>query len=209
MRSMTRSACCVTLPRPPPASAPRRRRRRLLAEAGCARPRGGRRPVSAGMRDRHWVRDRSRRLAADAGPPAARADGRRGGRRGGAGLLGAAERPLIVVGGGALDAGPEVQAVAEALAAPVVAFRRGRGVIPTTHPLAVSFYRGATAVEGRRLRCSRSARGCIGSRANWGVDDDAARSCGSTSTRRRSTVSGRPASRWSAMPPTCCGALLR
>ena len=65
-------------------------------------------------------------------------------------LLAKAERPLIVVGGGALDAGAEVQAVAEAVQAPVSSFRRGRGVIPTTHPLAVSFTEGHALVEERR-----------------------------------------------------------
>lgn len=88
-----------------------------------------------------------------------------------AGILGRAERPLIVVGGGALDAGPEVQAVAEALHAPVSSFRRGRGVIPTSHPLAASlteghaFWKSADAVLaiGTRLYWQQSA---------WGVDDD-------------------------------------
>jgi acetolactate synthase-1/2/3 large subunit len=87
-----------------------------------------------------------------------------------ASILGKAERPLMVVGGGALDAGPEVQAIAEALAAPVSSFRRGRGVIPTTHPLAVSlteghaFWKSADAVLaiGTRLYWQQSV---------WGVDD--------------------------------------
>lgn len=60
-------------------------------------------------------------------------------------ILGRAKRPLIVVGGGAMDAGPEVAAIAEALEAPVVSYRRGRGVIPTTHRLALSL------PEGHRL----------------------------------------------------------
>jgi acetolactate synthase-1/2/3 large subunit len=85
-------------------------------------------------------------------------------------LLGAARRPLIVVGGGALDAGPEVLAVAEALDAPVSSFRRGRGVIPTTHRLAVSF------TEGHALWKDADAILAIGTRlywqeSNWGVDD--------------------------------------
>ncbi|MBV8915380.1 MAG: hypothetical protein JOZ05_20365, partial [Acetobacteraceae bacterium] len=54
-------------------------------------------------------------------------------------LLGAAKRPLIVVGGGAQDAGPEVQLLAEMLEAPVASYRRGRGVIPTSHRLAVTY----------------------------------------------------------------------
>jgi acetolactate synthase I/II/III large subunit len=85
-------------------------------------------------------------------------------------ILGQAERPLIVVGGGALGAGAEVQAVAETLAAPVSSFRRGRGVIPTTHPLAVSF------TEGHTLWKNADAVLAIGTRlywqqSVWGVDD--------------------------------------
>ena len=53
-------------------------------------------------------------------------------------LLGGAARPIIIAGGGALDAGPELLAVAELLQAPVVTYRRGRGAVPTAHPLAVS-----------------------------------------------------------------------
>ncbi len=53
-------------------------------------------------------------------------------------LLGAAKRPLIVLGGGALDAGPEVVALAEMLEAPAVAYRRGQGVMPGTHRLFVN-----------------------------------------------------------------------
>lgn len=46
-----------------------------------------------------------------------------------------AERPLIVVGGGAQDAGEQVRALAELLQAPVTTRRMGHGVIPTAHPL--------------------------------------------------------------------------
>ncbi|HEY4045084.1 MAG TPA: thiamine pyrophosphate-dependent enzyme, partial [Rhodopila sp.] len=86
-------------------------------------------------------------------------------------LLSRSRRPLIVVGGGALDAGPEVQAVAELLQAPVSSFRRGRGVIPTSHPLAVSF------TEGHGLWRTADAVLAVGTRlywqqSNWGVDDD-------------------------------------
>jgi acetolactate synthase-1/2/3 large subunit len=85
-------------------------------------------------------------------------------------ILGQAERPLIVVGAGALDAGAEVQAVAEALQAPVSSFRRGRGVIATSHPLAVSF------TEGHTLWKDADAVLAIGTRlywqqSVWGVDD--------------------------------------
>jgi acetolactate synthase-1/2/3 large subunit len=85
-------------------------------------------------------------------------------------LLGQSERPLIIVGGGALGAGPEVQAVAELLSAPVSSFRRGRGVIPTIHPLAVSF------TEGHTLWKNADAVLAVGTRlywqqSVWGVDD--------------------------------------
>ena len=44
-------------------------------------------------------------------------------------LIRDARRPMIFVGTGAQDAGPEVAALAERLGAPVVAFRGGRGVV--------------------------------------------------------------------------------
>jgi acetolactate synthase-1/2/3 large subunit len=43
-------------------------------------------------------------------------------------LLGKAKRVLIVVGGGAQDASPEVTLLSEMLQAPVLGYRRGRGV---------------------------------------------------------------------------------
>jgi acetolactate synthase I/II/III large subunit len=86
-------------------------------------------------------------------------------------ILGQAERPLIVVGGGALGAGPEVQSVAETLQAPVSSFRRGRGTIPTSHKLAVSF------TEGHTLWKNADAVLAIGTRLHWqqsvwGVDEN-------------------------------------
>jgi acetolactate synthase-1/2/3 large subunit len=84
-------------------------------------------------------------------------------------LLGGAERPIIVAGGGALDAGPELLAVAEALQAPVVTYRRGRGVVPTTHPLAVPL------PVGQRLWPRADAVLGVGTRLHfaqsvWGTD---------------------------------------
>ena len=83
--------------------------------------------------------------------------------------LGAARRPLIVVGGGAHDAAAEVQLIAEMLEAPVVSYRRGRGVVPTTHRLAVSY------PVGHRLWRDADAVLAIGTRlyvpqADWGTD---------------------------------------
>ena len=88
-----------------------------------------------------------------------------------AALLSRAKRPLIVVGGGALDAGAELRTVAEKLEAPVSSFRRGRGALPTDHRLAVSF------TEGHRLWQEADAVLAVGTRlywqqSNWGVDAD-------------------------------------
>lgn len=52
-------------------------------------------------------------------------------------LLAGARRPLIIVGGGAQDAGREVAALAELLEAPVAGYRRGTGVIASDHRLSV------------------------------------------------------------------------
>ncbi len=86
-------------------------------------------------------------------------------------ILGAAKRPLIVVGGGAQDAGPEVAALAELLEAPVVAYRRGQGVLPATHRLSVAL------PIAHRLWAESDAVLAIGTRlymqqSQWGVDQD-------------------------------------
>jgi len=84
-------------------------------------------------------------------------------------ILDRAERPLIVAGGGALDAGAELLAVAEVLEAPVITYRRARGVIPTGHRLAVSL------PVGHRLWAEADAVLAVGTRlyypqAWWGTD---------------------------------------
>lgn len=86
-----------------------------------------------------------------------------------AALLAGAKRPMIVVGSGAQDAGAEVAAVAEALGAPVLSFRRGRGVIPTDHPLAIPL------TIGHRLWAETDAVLAVGTRfyiqnSAWGTD---------------------------------------
>lgn len=53
-------------------------------------------------------------------------------------LLATAKQPMIMAGGGAQGASAEVLALAEALDAPVAAFRGGRGVVPEDHPLGIS-----------------------------------------------------------------------
>jgi acetolactate synthase-1/2/3 large subunit len=87
------------------------------------------------------------------------------------GAIRAAERPMIVVGGGAQDAGPEVAELAELLQAPVTTRRMGHGVIPTSHPLF------AHLPMGHRLWANTDLVIGIGSRMEWpllqwGTDDD-------------------------------------
>jgi acetolactate synthase-1/2/3 large subunit len=53
-------------------------------------------------------------------------------------LLADAKRPLIMCGAGAQHAASEVLALAEALQAPVTAFRSGRGIVPEDHELGVA-----------------------------------------------------------------------
>ena len=52
--------------------------------------------------------------------------------------LGAAARPLIVAGGGAQDASAEITQLAHMLQAPVLSYRRGRGVLDDRDPLSVN-----------------------------------------------------------------------
>lgn len=55
-------------------------------------------------------------------------------------ILVAAKRPMIMVGSGAQHASEAIRALAEALDAPVAAFRGGRGVMPEDAELGVSSY---------------------------------------------------------------------
>jgi acetolactate synthase-1/2/3 large subunit len=85
-------------------------------------------------------------------------------------ILGAAERPIIVLGGGAMDASAEVMRLAEMLEAPVSSYRRGRGIIPSSHRLAVDM------PIGHRLWKDADAVLAVGTRffiqnGSWGIDD--------------------------------------
>jgi acetolactate synthase-1/2/3 large subunit len=60
-------------------------------------------------------------------------------------MLAGAEKPMIIVGGGALGAGEEILELAEILQAPVVSFRSGRGIVSDDHEL------GLTIVAGHKL----------------------------------------------------------
>jgi acetolactate synthase-1/2/3 large subunit len=86
-------------------------------------------------------------------------------------LLGAAKRPLIVVGGGALDAAAHIAAIADMLQAPVASHRMGRGVLDSRHPLSVAL------TEAHRLWATADVVLAVGTRLQtqqmiWGVDDD-------------------------------------
>jgi len=63
-------------------------------------------------------------------------------------LLESAERPAILVGGGAAwsNAGPEILKLAEILMSPVVTTLMGKGVVPDTHPLVL----GVVGMHGKQ-----------------------------------------------------------
>ena len=86
-------------------------------------------------------------------------------------LLGGAQRPLIVVGGGAQGAGEYVARIAEMLDAPVMTGRMGQGVIDGRHRLSV------TSLAGYRFWSEADVVLAVGTRLqpqqmNWGMDDD-------------------------------------
>ncbi len=57
-------------------------------------------------------------------------------------LVDAARAPMIWIGGGAVDAGTEVLALAEKIGAPVVSFRTGKGVVDSRHKLSLNTVSG-------------------------------------------------------------------
>ncbi len=86
-------------------------------------------------------------------------------------LLGAAKRPLIICGGGAQDSSAEVTALSAMLQAPVLAFRRGRGVLDGRNPFSV------TLPLGRDLWAEADVVLAVGTRLlvqfrQWGYDRD-------------------------------------
>jgi acetolactate synthase-1/2/3 large subunit len=87
--------------------------------------------------------------------------------------LGAARAPLIVCGGGAQDASAEVTELAAMLQAPVLGYRRGRGVLDSRNPLSV------TLPLGHELWAEADAVLAVGTRLlmqlqEWGTDGDLA-----------------------------------
>jgi acetolactate synthase-1/2/3 large subunit len=53
-----------------------------------------------------------------------------------AGMIAGAKAPMIMVGGGAVDAGPEIAELARRVQAPVTAHRSGKGILPDDDPMA-------------------------------------------------------------------------
>lgn len=85
-------------------------------------------------------------------------------------LLGGAQRPMIIVGGGAQEAGEYVRLIAEMLDAPVMTGRMGQGVIDGRHKLSV------TMPAGYRFWGEADVVLAVGTRLqpqqqNWGLDD--------------------------------------
>jgi acetolactate synthase-1/2/3 large subunit len=85
-------------------------------------------------------------------------------------LLGSAQKPMIVVGGGAQGAGQHVLRIAEMLEAPIMTGRMGQGVIDGRHRLSV------TAFAGYRFWSEADVVLAVGTRLqpqqmNWGLDD--------------------------------------
>ena len=72
-----------------------------------------------------------------------------------------AERPLMVVGGGAQDAGSEVAALAEILQCPITTRRMGHGVVPTAHEMFVHL------PVGHRLWADNDVVLAVGTRLEW------------------------------------------
>ena len=68
-------------------------------------------------------------------------------------LLTAAKRPMIVAGGGAVEAAAEIRAIAEHLNAPVFMTINGKGILPAGHPLILSGNLGLAAMREEMAAC--------------------------------------------------------
>ena len=85
-------------------------------------------------------------------------------------ILGQAERPFIVAGGGAQGASEQVAALSDVLQAPVMGYRRGRGVLSSRNPFSV------TLPLGREIWGEANAAIGVGTHMaypfqHWGLDD--------------------------------------
>ena len=87
--------------------------------------------------------------------------------------LGAAKRPMIVCGGGAQGAAAEITELSAMLQAPVLGYRRGRGVLDSRDPLSV------TLPLGHELWAQCDVVLAVGTRLlmqlrQWGIDENLA-----------------------------------
>jgi acetolactate synthase I/II/III large subunit len=85
--------------------------------------------------------------------------------------LGAAKRPMIICGGGAQGAAHEITQLSAMLQAPVLGYRRGRGVLDSRDPLSV------TLPLGHDLWAQADVVLAVGTRLliqlrQWGIDDN-------------------------------------
>jgi acetolactate synthase-1/2/3 large subunit len=93
--------------------------------------------------------------------------------------LGAARNPMILCGGGAQGSAPEVAQLSAMLQAPVLGYRRGRGVLDSRDPLSVTLplahelwaRTDAVLAVGTRMYMQQNAVFGVGP---WGLDDDIA-----------------------------------
>ncbi len=105
--------------------------------------------------------------------------------------LGAAKRPMIICGGGAQDAAAEVTALSAMLQAPVLGYRRGRGVLDSRDPLSV------TLPLGRDLWGEADVVLAVGTRLliqfpQWGIDRELAIIRVDADPRSTIACTGRP-----------------
>ena len=135
LRTLTKWAERISTPEEAPA---------LVAEA-FRQARGGRpRPVALEMPWEIFELEAEVELVGPAPPePPPTPDGAEVERA--AALLAGTKRPMIMVGGGAVEAGAEILELAELLQAPAVSFRSGRGIVSNEHHL------GLTCAEGFAL----------------------------------------------------------
>src|SRR5690625_709529 len=129
-------------------------------------------------------------------------------------MLLAAEHPLIVAGGGIVNAGAEAELVelAETLGVPVISTLMGWGAIADDHPLSAGMvgiqtsqrYGNATFLESDFV-LGWATGGPTGTRAAWTPTGAGAPSSTSTSSPPRSGASSPPSTASSPTPALSCG----
>jgi acetolactate synthase-1/2/3 large subunit len=87
--------------------------------------------------------------------------------------LGAAKNPMIICGGGAQDCASEVTALSALLQAPVLGYRRGRGLLDSRDPLSVTLPLAHELWERTDAVLAVGTRMLMQQR-QWGLDDDIA-----------------------------------